>query len=135
MVSDMYRRDGTPYPDGKDGLFEWTRDCQNYEYRRVALDKLPNGVEISTVWLGIDHNYGQNSRPLIFETMLFVPQKSEYKDPFSGRIWKHDRESIGEQWRYSTEEEALRGHKMLVKKWSKFKTADQVLGKTESNNG
>ena len=107
-------------------MLQWARDFGNYDKKRVALDKLPNGVEVSTVWLGLDHNYGYNHRPLIFETMLFVPQKSEWVAP-SGHVFKHDKEQIGDQWRYSTEEEALRGHKMLVKKWKAFKSADQVL--------
>ncbi len=121
-----YRRDGTPYPEGEKGLFEWAKDFGDIKKKGVARDILQNGVTVSTVWLGLDHNLGGgNNRPLIFETMMFVPQKKEVN--FLGRKLKFDHEEIGEQWRYSTEEEALRGHRMLVKKWSRFKTADQVL--------
>ncbi len=104
----FYRRDGTPYPPGHVGLLEWARDCQKVTLKRVSFDKLPNGIEVSTVWLGLDHNYGFNNRPLIFETMLFVPCHK--------KILGHEfyREQIGDTWRYSTEEEALRGHKMQV---------------------
>jgi hypothetical protein len=126
-LQDKFRRDGTPYPEGDAGLFEWAHDMENRELRRVALDKLANGVEISTVWLGLNHRYGVG-RPLIFETMLFVPQKKVYY--IMGRRHEFDREEIGEQWRYSTEEEAVLGHKMLVKKWKLFKTAEQVLSET-----
>ncbi len=125
---DYYHRDGTPYPSGEAGFFEWARDMQNDELKRVALDNLANGIEVSTIWLGLDHNFGSRSRPLIFETMLFVPQHKEFE--VFGRKMVFDRESIGKQWRYSTEEEAIRGHKMLVKKWSQFKTAEQVLGRS-----
>lgn len=39
------------------------------EYRRVALDEF-DGLRVSTVWLGIDYNFGRG--PLaIFETMIF----------------------------------------------------------------
>jgi hypothetical protein len=120
-----YRRDGTPYPEGIPGIIEASKDLKP-ENQRVAFDKLDNGVEVSTVWLGLDHNWVEGRRPLIFETMLFVPQYK--RTVINGKVWESDKESIGEQWRYATEEEAIRGHKMLVKKWKQFKTADQVLG-------
>lgn len=52
-------------------------------------------VEVSTVWLGIDHQYGDGP-PLIFETMVFdgpLDQECE---------------------RYSTEEQAKAGHEAMV---------------------
>jgi hypothetical protein len=59
--------------------------------RRVAyLDR--DGVEVSTVWLGLDHGFGYTDRPLIFETMIFGGDYDE------------------EQWRYATLDEALEGH-------------------------
>lgn len=108
-----YRRDGTPYPDNDDGLMQAERDLGDIKKRIVARDELPNGVIVSTVWLVLNHGYG-SGRPLIFETMLFIQSKRKMH-------------AIGEQWRYSTEEEAKLGHKMLVKKWRQFKSADQVL--------
>ncbi len=50
-------------------------------------------VEVSTVFLGIDHRYGKG-QPIVFETMIFGG--------------KHD----GYQTRYSTWEEAVEGHKI-----------------------
>jgi hypothetical protein len=130
---EWYRRDGTPYtfrgPSLGAGWVEMMReverDLTDINLKRVAQTFLPNGVEVSTVWLGLDHRYTARGRPLIFETMLFVKQRSSYE--FRGRKRAWDRTPIGEQWRYTTEEEALRGHKMLVKKWRKFKSADDVL--------
>lgn len=106
-----YRRDGTPYPRGDKGLFEWAADYEDLKKKIVKQDRLPNKVRVSTVWLGLDHNWGDKNRPQIFETMVFFGKG--YEDE--------------ECWRYATEEEALRGHKMLVKKWSAYKTAEQVL--------
>jgi hypothetical protein len=124
MRNMWYRRNGKPYPPGIPGMIEAAKDLIP-ENQRVAYDKLDNGVEVSTVWLGLDHNWIEGRRPLIFETMLFVPQTKI--SIIQGKIWQSDRESIGEQWRYATEEEAIRGHKTLVKKWKKFKSAQQVL--------
>jgi len=121
-----YRRDGTPYPGGDDAVLLWEKDFSDYKHRRVALDRLPNGIEVSTVWLGLDHGVGLGMhRPQIFETMIFVPCSKTYM--MFGRELKVEREQIGDMWRYATEEEALRGHKMQVKKWGKFKTIEQVL--------
>jgi hypothetical protein len=64
---------------------------QDTEYRRVAWTELPDSNYISTVWMGIDHQFGDGP-PLIFETRYQGPDGEE------------------EQWRYSTEAEAIEGH-------------------------
>lgn len=38
--------------------------------RHVAFDRV-GGVEISTVFLGLDHGFGLSPRPILFETMIF----------------------------------------------------------------
>lgn len=105
-----FKKDGSPY-SGPNALFDWAKDFENIAERIVGKDELPNGLQVSTVWMGLDHNYGHNNRPLIFESMVFLPNTSDEQ----------------EMWRYSTWEEAERGHKMLVKKFKNYKTADQVL--------
>ena len=62
--------------------------------RTVALDTFDD-ITVSTVWLGIDHQYGAGP-PLIFETMIFGGPLDE------------------EQWRYSTENSAIAGHAAAV---------------------
>lgn len=97
-----YRRDGTPYPEGHDGLLEWAKDFENTQGRIVRQETLPNnGYFVSTVWLGIDHNYGFNGPPLIFETMVKHP---------SGE-WENYQE------RYSTENDAILGHLRAVEEY------------------
>jgi hypothetical protein len=66
---------------------------------------LPSGYWVSTVWLGLDHRFG-DGLPLIFETMVF-PAKD-------GAVT-----SWGEldSNRYSTEEEAVAGHNAMVEEW------------------
>ena len=41
----------------------------NLNKRRVAFDRVGK-IDISTVFLGIDHNWG-DGKPLLFETMVF----------------------------------------------------------------
>lgn len=74
-------------------------------YKIIRQQELPKSrLFVSTVWLGVDHNFGFNrGPPIIFETMVFK-NKFELSD-YAGR-------------RYSTEEEALRGHEQLVAEWT-----------------
>ena len=76
----------------------WARaiELEDLQDRTVRRSELDNDVLISTVFLGIDHGY--NGVPLLFETMIFGGE--------------HD----GYQERYSTWEEAEKGHqKQLIK--------------------
>lgn len=53
------------------------RQCEDMlrdiDRRRVGRDVLPNGVCVSTVFLGIDHNFGPGTEPVCFESMAFPP--------------------------------------------------------------
>lgn len=48
---------------------EFLRLFENDEYRQVEWTKVKGG-HVSTVWLGLDHSFGQG-KPVIFETMHF----------------------------------------------------------------
>jgi hypothetical protein len=60
-----YDKDTTPIE-----LMDWAHKFEDTEYKRVAETTLPDGTYISTVWLGLDHQFGDGP-PLIFETMVF----------------------------------------------------------------
>ncbi len=53
--------------------------------RHVHLTKW-NGMEISTVFLGIDYNFSGQGEPLLFETMIFGGEHDEYQERCS--TWK-----------------------------------------------
>jgi hypothetical protein len=38
---------------------------------RVAFERVREGVEVSTVFLGVDHNFFGVGGPILFETMIF----------------------------------------------------------------
>lgn len=78
----------------------WARWFEKAD-RRVAWTARGR-VQVSTVFLGLDHNFEGVGEPILFETMVFGS-------------WWHD----GYQRRYHTWEEAETGHK---------KTAKMVLG-------
>lgn len=75
-------------------LMTWARwfDTAN---RYVAKDVIGK-VTVSTVFWGMDYNFG-SGKPLLFETMIFGGKHDEY------------------QKRYSTWEEAEKGHKKALK--------------------
>ena len=49
--------------------------------RHVALTKGP-GVEVSTVFLGLDHGY-ESSVPMLFETMIFGGEHDGYQERYT----------------------------------------------------
>jgi len=93
MAELFYDRQGNPIDVNK-----WNEYFGNLDYKIVARDVLDDGKVVSTVWLGTNHNYGDGP-PAIFETMIF-----ESEDNFSDLYMD----------RYSTEAEALEGHKKAL---------------------
>jgi len=95
-----YRRDGTRIPACDwVAAFEATRRSADWMVARTHLTPASHPdqrVLVSTVFLGLDHNWGDGP-PLIFETMVFGDTT-------------HDQY----QRRYSTESQALDGHAETV---------------------
>jgi hypothetical protein len=91
--------------------FVWSEKIENRKYARIGYKRF-GGLRVSTVWLGLDHGFGDGP-PLIFETMVF--------DNYSGKGIMLDGKPIGLiagkdrlQWRYATEAEARKGHMRAV---------------------
>lgn len=110
-LSRYYDKEGKPIKD----VIEWGKLFEDFSYKVIKQETLPNGLWISTVWLGLNHNWAPNGPIHIFESMVF------------SRI---DRLEEQDMERYSTLEQAKAGHLKLVKKWSKFKGAKLVKEKT-----
>lgn len=90
-------------------LMDWAKYFEGNDRRIGVADTkfqgAPGNVRVSTVFLGIDHNYRRfmgdptaDNRPVVFETMVFGGKFDQ------------------EQERYSTFEEAERGHKEMFAK-------------------
>ena len=88
-MTSYYNRRGEPMT-----MMEWARSFEDIESRIVGKTTVGD-AEVSTVHLGLDHQFGDGP-PLIFETMIFGGEHSDY------------------QWRYSTEEQAQAGHERVV---------------------
>ena len=72
---------------------EWANQIEKMD-RHVA-DETIDHKRISTIWMGLNHNYFEGE-PLLFETMIFSDD---------GEIYCK---------RYSTWDEAMEGHKKAV---------------------
>lgn len=92
-MGDYYARDGQPLE-----LMEWSRLHSDQAYKRVAETTI-GAYWVSTVWLGLNHNWDDQGPPLIFETMVFPADGGSALDLYSDR--------------YSTEAQALAGHEEM----------------------
>lgn len=101
-MSDHYILDERHNPVPCD-LMTWAKAFEGD--RRVALTKVYDGCEVSTVFLGLDHSFGSGS-PLLFETLVFG-------GPFDQ-----------EMERYSTWDQAMAGHAAMVEKCQPIMTED-----------
>jgi len=72
-------------------MLQWGNWLSDWKNKRVA-ETSKGQITVSTVFLGMDHNWGYGP-PILFETMIFGGKYNE------------------EMWRYCTWEEAEEGHK------------------------
>jgi hypothetical protein len=87
-TGDWYDLDGNPI-DADEYWLMWQQE------RHIARTQIGD-VEVSTVWLGLNHRFLGDGAPLIFETMIFGGPHDQW------------------QWRYPTREAALAGHDQAV---------------------
>lgn len=73
---------------------DWERE------RRMAKTEFTSGTNVSTVFLGTDHNHGDDGDPVVFETMVFDDNGTDME----------------EMIRYSTFDRAIAGHEATVEK-------------------
>lgn len=86
-------------PVSEPDLMKWGVWLQNMDNTRVDFTKVSKKIEVSTVFLGLNHNWGDGA-PILFETMVFK-----------------NGDSRG-MWRYATWDEAVAGHKKVVEELS-----------------
>jgi hypothetical protein len=74
-------------------LLEWARWFETKEriVSQNTICEVPR-IWVSTVFLGLDHNFSDEGPPVLFETMIFIDK------------------SVDHCWRYATRIEALHGH-------------------------
>jgi hypothetical protein len=89
---DTYDMEGNPCTAEEFmGLFR----CNQLEVTKIK------GLTVSTIYLGIDHGYGKEWPPLIFETMIFDQMQDG-----NGEVGC---------WRYRTKQAALDNHAEILR--------------------
>ena len=87
-------------------MLEWARKFEDYDYKVLARDQVGE-LTVMTVWSGLDWNSGlDDEAPLIFSTG--VMRTAEYS---SGEGF-----GLIEERYWSTEDEALEGHRAMMEK-------------------
>jgi hypothetical protein len=100
-MSDKYILDEHNIPKPVDDVVkwaEWFEESNRRVKRTVYNDVNDNEVVVSTVFLGLDHNFSGKGPPILFETMVFGGKFDQEYD------------------RYSTWEAATIGHDVWVRK-------------------
>jgi hypothetical protein len=67
----LYTLDRLDNPVPVDDNAVWGEWMANNYTKRIVRQERVFGVWVSTVFLGMDHSFGRNSVPLVFETMAF----------------------------------------------------------------
>lgn len=80
----------------------------NLKDRIIARTVVRDGIEVSTVFLGLDHRFGQAGPPLLFETMVFGGLLDQ------------------EQHRYATIIEARAGHSAMVERVKRAEQGESI---------
>lgn len=92
-MTDKFTLDGHKAVPCED-LMDWAKWYEDAD-RHIA-DTVIGDIRVSTVFLGINHEWDPGKPPLLFETMMFGGEYDE------------------DMWRYSTWEEAEAGHEKAV---------------------
>jgi hypothetical protein len=109
MSKRYYILDDDGLPIGVDSFLEWATWFE--AHNRCVAKYERNGYCVSTVFLGLDHQFGKGP-PLIFETMVFDDNHSH---EWFGTEHKLDIGHEIECRRYSTRDDAMIGHEKCVR--------------------
>ena len=82
MSNGRYILDAKGNPIPEPDLLKWGRWLETADNRRVAHNKTTSGVTVSTVFLGLDHRFGDGP-PVLWETMIFGGSHDQYQERYS----------------------------------------------------
>jgi hypothetical protein len=90
MIDKKYKLDENGLPMLCEDLLEWASWFENDKNRRVAKTEIDD-VLISTIFLGLDHNFSPVADPLtyqpvLWETMIFGGKHDKYQRRYASRL-------------------------------------------------
>lgn len=88
---------------------EWGQWFDNPE-KRIVVQEEVGGFWVSTVFLGINHNYTRKGQPILFETMVF--SIAPVVNDITVNVGEREGPD-GRCERYATWEEAVEGHRRV----------------------
>src|SRR5262245_25848747 len=94
MPNHMWVLDDEGKPVPATDTIAWAKWFQTAN--RVVAQTHVKNILVSTVFLAIDHNFGCGGAPILWETMIFGGEHSNF------------------QQRYTSKEDALKGHRKAV---------------------
>lgn len=92
-------------------LMTWARWFELSRQRIIEQDEIED-YWVSTIFLGLNHQYHPHGAPLWFETMVF------YAPEYDGQWDRMIREQAGWSERYTTIQQARAGHQLAIE-WLK----------------
>jgi hypothetical protein len=116
-MGDKYILDAEGNPVHEPDLMKWAKWFEGGDKRRLARTEISKEITVSTLFLGIDHNWGDGS-PVLWETMIFGGPHDQYQE------------------RYTSRQAALKGHEWAVKLASEPTPAEaQEKGVVDPHDG
>ena len=97
----------------------WVTWMESNRSERVLAKTRIGHIEVSTVFLGLDHGFGETGLPILFESIIFEDVSIKVWDKTLKQVeleldYDEDSDPINTQQRYCTHAEALVGHATMV---------------------
>jgi hypothetical protein len=101
VSTDRYILNAAKEPVQEPDLIKWARWWDDFDNRVVSQTEY-GPYRISTVFLGIDHRFGSDGPPILFETMVFYGKSSldEYQERCSTWHDAFDMHTRGTEFAY-----------------------------------
>ena len=81
MTDKYILKDGIPTPATFE---EWARWFESPDNGRILKQEVVGDAKVSTVFLGLNHNFDPDGPPILWETMIFGGVHDQYQDRCSG---------------------------------------------------
>ena len=83
-VSGKYILDPDGQPQLVEDVLEWARWLETSNTERIVVQtELDGDILISTVFLALDHSFGRELQPILWETMIFGGPHDGYQERYT----------------------------------------------------